>query len=176
MSESMQSVLGAIPYTIVRSGRRKTSEIQVDADGVEIRVPFEKQNQDILKMLNSKSQWISNKYAEFQTEKTHFKVRLGEPYVMKRITELSSQIGVEPTKILVKSLRTRWGSATSKGTITINSRLFKAPDHVVDYVIVHELCHLKIRGHSSAYWNLVEMHMPGYAKSMLWLKKYGKFI
>lgn len=118
----------------------------------------------------------SMRYAEFQAEKTHFKVRLGEPYVMKRITELSSQIGVKPTKILVKSLRVRWGSATSKDTITINSRLFKAPDHVVDYVIVHELCHLKIRGHSSAYWNLVEMHMPGYAKSMSWLKKYGKFI
>ena len=176
MSEGMQTVLGAIPYTIVRSGRRKTSEIQVDADGVKIRVPFEKQEPDILKMLRRKSQWISSKYAEFQAENIHFKVRLGEPYVTKRVTELSSQIGVSPAKILVKHLKTRWGSATSNGTITINSRLFKAPDHVVDYVIVHELCHLKIRGHSSAYWNLVEMHMPDYTKSVTWLKKYGKFI
>lgn len=176
MNECIQSVLGAIPYIIVRSGRRKTSEIQVDADGVEIKVPFEKQDQDILKMLHRKSQWISNKYAEFQEEKTHFKVRLTEPHIIKRITELSSQIDVRPAKILVRHLRTRWGSATSNGTITINSRLLKAPDHVVDYVIVHELCHLKIRGHSSAYWNLVEVHMPDYAKSVTWLKKYGKFI
>jgi len=176
MNEEMQSVLGTIPYTIVRSGRRKTSEIQVDADGVEIRVPFEKLDQDILKMLNNKSQWILDKYSKFQAKKMHFKVRLGEPYVMKRVKALSSQIGVNPTKILVKPLRTRWGSATLNCTITINSRLFKAPDHVVDYVIVHELCHLKIRGHSSTYWNLVEMHMPGYAKSVAWLKKYGKFI
>ena len=176
MSECMQSVLGAIPYIIVRSGRRRTSEIQVDVNGVEIRVPFEKQEQDILNMLRRKSQWISSKYAEFQAEKAHFKVRRGETHVMKRITKLSSQIGVSPARILVKPLRTRWGSATSKGTITINARLFKAPDRVIDYVIVHELCHLKIRGHSSAYWNLVEVHMPDYTKSITWLKKYGKFI
>ncbi len=175
MNEDTQSILGSIPCTIVRSKRRKTSEIQVNANGVTIRVPFEKQNQDILKILNSKKQWILSKYAEFQTE-IHFKVRLGESYVMKRITELSSHIGVNPTKILVKPLKSRWGSATSRGTITINSRLFKAPDHVMDYVIVHELCHLRIHGHPPAFWNLVKMYMPDYTKSVAWLKKYGIFI
>ena len=89
---------------------------------------------------------------------------------------LAPKIGVMPSRILIKSLKTRWGSATSSGVITINSRLLRAPKGVIDYIIVHELCHLKIRGHSSTYWNLVGMHMRDYEEKIEWLRKNGRFL
>ena len=113
---------------------------------------------------------------EFQTGKERFKPSLDGSYIERRIRRLVPKVGVRPSKISIKLLKTRWGSATSTGVITINSRLLGAPRDVVDYVIVHELCHLKIRGHSSAYWNLVDMHVMDYGKKIEWLRKYGQFL
>ena len=176
MKGNIQHAAGTIPYAVVRSGRRKTSEIQVESHGIKIRVPFHKKNQEILDMIDDKKQWIVRKYLEFQTEKERFKPSLDGSYIERRIRRLAPKVGVRPSKISIKLLKTRWGSATSTGAITINSRLLGAPRDVVDYVIVHELCHLKIRGHSSAYWNLVGMHMMDYDKKIEWLRKYGQFL
>ena len=176
MKDNIRHTDGTIPYAIVRSGRRKTSEIQVGAYGIEVRVPFHKGDQEIWDMIDDKKQWIIKKYLEFQTGKKQFKTRLEESYIERRIERLASKIGVRPSKISIKLLKTRWGSATSAGAITINYKLLGAPKDVIDYVIVHELCHLKIRGHSSAYWNLVGIHMRDYDKKIEWLRKYGRFL
>lgn len=179
MDKAVQSILGKIPYTIVRSDRRNTSEIQVRVDGITLRVPSHKSDRNILKLLENKRHWILEKYTEFQTipkEKKHFKIRYDAPYITQRIAELALQVDVRVEKVIIKPLKTKWGSATVDGVITINSRLFRAPKHVIDYVIIHELCHLHIHDHSSAYWNLVVTHMPDYKKSIEWLKQHGHFI
>ena len=176
MKDNIRHITGTIPYTIVRSSRRKTSEIQVGEHGIEIRVPFHKRDKEIWDMVDDKKQWIHKKYLEFQTGKKQFKTRLEESHIERRTERLAPRIGVRPSKISIKSLKTRWGSATSNGAITINSRLLRAPKDVIDYVIIHELCHLKIRGHSSAYWNLVGIHMRDYEKKIEWLGKYGRFL
>ena len=173
---SIGSILNGIPYTIVRSRRRKTSQIRVGPDGVEIRIPFEKQDADIIKMLVHYRKWILEKYQKIQADRMRFKIRLNTLHIIQRTSDLAHKIGVTPTGILIKHLKTRWGSATSDGIITINSRLLKAPDHVVDYVIIHELCHLKVHDHSGTYWNLVEHHAPKYTKSRKWLEEYGQYI
>lgn len=176
MKGNIQYAANTIPYTVVRSNRRKTSEIQVGSHGVEIRVPFHKKDKEILDMIGSKKQWIVKKYLEFQTRRQQFKTRLKKSYIERRVEILALKIGTIPSKILIKSLKTRWGSATTSGVITINIKLLGAPPDVVDYVIVHELCHLKIRKHSSAYWNMVGMHMRDYEGKIEWLKKYGRFL
>lgn len=77
------------------------------------------------------------------------------------------------TSITVRDQKTRWGSCSSKGTLSFNYRLIFAPPAVLDYVVVHELCHLTQMNHSKAFWNMVERVMPDYKLSKNWLKEHG---
>lgn len=83
------------------------------------------------------------------------------------------RFGLKPRGIRVKRMRTRWGSCGPKGDININWLLALAPEPVLEYVVVHELCHLRERNHAPAFWALVAKHLPGYAEQRLWLKSNG---
>jgi predicted metal-dependent hydrolase len=75
---------------------------------------------------------------------------------------------------LVKILReNRWGSLTKTGVINLNLNLMKAPDDIIDYIVLHELCHLRIKEHSHHYWDLVHRFMPNYQDKIEWLKVNG---
>jgi predicted metal-dependent hydrolase len=74
----------------------------------------------------------------------------------------SKKMGVSVKSVTIKNLRNRWGSLTKRSTININSNLLKAPDDVIDYIILHELCHLRIEGHSHHYGDLLHKFMPDY--------------
>ena len=170
-----------IQYTVVKSKRRKTSEIRVDEKGVEIRTPFYKKDSDVQKIIYDQKNWIYKKQLLFKDRKKlrkikFFKTRLKENYLEKRVENLASKTGIKPSKIVVKSLKNRWGSATEKGVVTLNSNLLKAPKVVIDYIIIHELCHLKIKNHSQRYRNLVRKFMPDYYKKIDWLEKNSKLI
>lgn len=80
---------------------------------------------------------------------------------------------MEVKQIIIKSLRNRWGSLTSNGNINLNFNLLKAPEDVIDYIVLHELCHLKIKEHSHHYWNLVYKFMPNYHEKIEWLRVNG---
>ncbi|MGA8912038.1 MAG: M48 family metallopeptidase [Nitrososphaeraceae archaeon] len=75
--------------------------------------------------------------------------------------------------IIIKNLKNRWGSMTKEGSLNLNVNLLKAPGDIVDYIILHELCHLKIKEHSHHYWDLVHKHMPDYHEKIGWLKVNG---
>jgi len=91
----------------------------------------------------------------------------------KIIEEFANKVGKYPSKINIKLLKDRWGSATSTGEINLNSNLMKAPRKVIHYVILHELCHFKIKEHSHHFWNLMAQHMPEYEESVKWLEVNG---
>jgi len=169
-----------IQYSIVKSKRRKTSEIQVDEKGVEIRTPLKKTNTQIKQLVERRKNWIFKKQLEFRGRKKQrkmlYKTPLKETYLEKRAQKLASKIGIKPSKIVVKPLKNRWGSATEKGVVTLNSHLLKAPKEVIDYIIIHELCHLKIKNHSFRFWNLVRKFMPNYMEKKEWLEKNSKLI
>jgi hypothetical protein len=76
-------------------------------------------------------------------------------------------------KIRISSARTRWGSCSTKGTLSFTWRLVMAPLEVIDYVVVHELCHLKELNHSKSFWAQVEGILPGYKPCRKWLKQNG---
>lgn len=78
--------------------------------------------------------------------------------------------------IRVKNQKSRWGSCSSRQNLNFNWRLLMAPDSVLDYVVVHELCHLREMNHSSAFWSLVASIMPDYKKQEEWLKKEAQGI
>jgi len=77
-------------------------------------------------------------------------------------------------KILIKELRTKWGSCSSLKNLNFNWRIVFAPKNVLKYLVIHELCHLKEMNHSDKFWNLVEKIDPNYKESRLWLKKNGR--
>ncbi|MFY9299893.1 MAG: SprT family zinc-dependent metalloprotease [Candidatus Nitrosotenuis sp.] len=91
-------------------------------------------------------------------------------YLQDRTWELAEKTRQNPSKIIIKRLKGRWGSATKDGVINLNFNLLKAHKDVIDYVIIHELCHLAIRKHSFQYWNLVKRHMPDYKDKIKWLE------
>jgi predicted metal-dependent hydrolase len=71
-------------------------------------------------------------------------------------------------------LRNRWGSATKDNVINLNVNLLKAPESVIEYIILHELCHLKIKEYSHHFWDLLHMFMPDYQKNIKWLQTNGR--
>jgi predicted metal-dependent hydrolase len=81
-------------------------------------------------------------------------------------------VGVEPKALAVRDQRTRWGSCSSRGTLSFSWRLLLAPAWVLDDVVCHELCHLRVANHSKAFWNLFAQHRPG-ADSRPWLRAHG---
>ena len=83
-----------------------------------------------------------------------------EEHALERLTEKTNRyagiMGLSPNSISVRDYKSRWGSCSSKGEISYNWRVIIAPHHIVDYVVVHELCHLKHPNHSPAYWKSVK--------------------
>lgn len=77
------------------------------------------------------------------------------------------------TSITVRDQRSRWGSCSSRGTLSFNFRLIFAPPAVLDYVVVHELCHLTHMNHSADFWNMVASVMPEYREYRKWLRDHG---
>jgi len=91
----------------------------------------------------------------------------------KLCTSHGRDVGVQPESVGIKNYRSRWGSCHHDGRIYFNWRIIMAPEAVVRYVVVHELCHLLHANHSRAYWQTVESFMPDYRQSNAWLKIHG---
>lgn len=87
------------------------------------------------------------------------------------ISRHAGLIGASPSSVSVRDQRTRWGSASPSGRVSLNFNLLKAPQDVIDYVVVHELCHLRVADHSKRFWSLVESVMPGYKSRRKWLRE-----
>jgi predicted metal-dependent hydrolase len=102
--------------------------------------------------------------------------KLAQEYIFARTKILAQKYGFTYKKLRITSARTRWGSCSSTGTVSFAWRLVMAPPEVIDYVIVHELVHLKIKNHSKKFWGGVAELMPAYKKHVDWLKKNGKFL
>lgn len=78
------------------------------------------------------------------------------------------------TSITIRDQKSRWGSCSSRGTLSFNYRLIFAPPKVLDYVVVHELCHLTHMNHSKNFWHMVEQIMPEYKIYKTWLREHGQ--
>ena len=90
-----------------------------------------------------------------------------------RVELYSQKLGRYPRSAKAKEQKRRWGSCTSRGDIYFNWRLVMAPPGIVDYIVVHELCHLIQRDHSRNFWDLVGSILPDFKKRKKWLKENG---
>lgn len=166
----------AIAYSVTRSHRRKTTEIIIGMKGIEVKTPTHTPDSEIRKFLASHRNWILKKQKKFDELRKN-KSQAGKPktvqYVEERVHSLASRIGVRPSNVIFKHLQSRWGSCDYGGVITLNLALLNAPSKVIDYVIIHELCHINIQNHSPEFWNMLCRYDPAYETKKRWLGNEG---
>ena len=92
----------------------------------------------------------------------------------ERVTHYANLHGFSPKQVKVTSAKTRWGSCSAKGTINFTWRLVMAPLEVIDYVVIHELVHLRIKNHSQKFWQAVELLCSAYKSHRKWLHDHGE--
>ncbi|MDX9731406.1 MAG: SprT family zinc-dependent metalloprotease [Bdellovibrionales bacterium] len=93
-------------------------------------------------------------------------------HVPERVRVFSEKMGVRPSGLSFRCQKTRWGSCSSQGHISINWKVIFAPEEVIDYLIVHELAHLVHANHSERFWSLVAIHDPEHRSHRLWLRRH----
>ena len=169
-------------YQIIRS-RRKTLSLQITPNGqIIIRCPAGMNRQAIDSFVRSKQQWIEKHLKQItcrppappltpQEQKALFD--RAAAIIPPRVAYYARQMGVTYGRITIRSQRTRWGSCSSAGNLNFNCLLVLAPTEVLDYVVVHELCHRKEMNHSPRFWAEVAKVYPGYADAKQWLKAEG---
>jgi len=91
----------------------------------------------------------------------------------ERVLVYSRGLGVQPSRISIRSQSKRWGSCSTRGNLNFNWKLVMAPPPILDYVVVHELCHLKHPNHQPEFWKMLGNIMPDYAVHRDWLKQNG---
>ena len=178
-----------IPYEIIRS-KRKSYGISVAPGGkVTVRMPLRGSERFAVSMVEEKRDWIVKNYLKMQAvspkpsqkEKTPYERRLEAPYrqaakeyIPKRVAYYAQLLDVTYATISIRDQKTRWGSCSSKGNLSFSWRLILAPPKVLDYVVVHELCHRREMNHSPRFWALVESIIPDYKTHRKWLKENGE--
>jgi len=213
-----------IPYTIIQTRRKKTLQIFIEKDSVEVRAPQSKTISEIRQLLKNRTSWIFNSQLKLKERKTDIVSSKGSllylgrnipftvntlqkdeklilknkifyifiksksitekkikkmyldwlltkhtSYVEKKINHYSKILNVKPKGFQIKDLKSKWGSATVSGHIHLNLHLLKTPRKMIDYVILHELAHLKIKGHRHEFWAYLEKFMPDYEIRKRWL-------
>ena len=168
-----------IRYRIIRSNRR-TVGIRILPDGeVVVRCPRRMTAAAVAELVESKSQWIAAQLAKrpsvapLTQGELRSLAQSAKEVIPERVRLYASRAGVTYGRITIRNQRTRWGSCSSKGNLNFNCLLMLAPPEVLDYVVVHELCHRKEMNHSARFWAEVARVLPDYPAQRAWLKENG---
>lgn len=169
-----------IEYKLIRSDRR-TVGIQITAGGVVVRAPFGVSAAEVERLVQSKRAWIGKHLSgavpalpRFTREEISALADRALTVIPARVRHFAPLVGVTYGTVTIRSQRTRWGSCSGKGNLNFNCLLMLTPDHVIDYVVVHELCHRREMNHSAGFWAEVERVLPHYRESRRWLKEHEK--
>jgi predicted metal-dependent hydrolase len=117
---------------------------------------------------------IGKTYAIAAIKKTieNFYRKKAEEVIHDRLQHFNEHYGFRYNRVTLRNQKSRWGSCSAKKNLNFNWRLIMAPIEVIDYVVVHELCHLKEMNHSARYWALVKKTLPNHKLARKWLKDY----
>lgn len=175
---------------LIRS-RRKTIAIEIHPDlSIRVRAPLRMPQYRIMEFLEEKEHWIdlhlekmrqrqeSNADQMSRTSLSEEEIKqlteLAKEVIPQRVAFFARQMDVTYGRITIRNQKTRWGSCSQAGNLNFNCRLMTMPPEVLDYVVVHELCHRKQMNHSRAFWEEVEKVLPDYRVTRQWLKQNGR--
>ena len=179
--------IAGLSVLLVRSSR-KTLAVQIRADGTVIaRAPLRMPKDRILCFLSEKASWIrmqQGKMQERENMRQQARIHLdaaqekelrerAKSVLAQRTAYFARQVGVTYGRITVRDQKTRWGSCSQTGNLNFNFRLILAPLEVLDYVVVHELCHRRQMNHSAQFWQEVAQVLPDYRERKAWLTENG---
>ena len=171
---------------VIRS-KRKSMVLEITKDAqILVRAPYRMPNREIQKFVEEKENWIREKLdvvkkkqkerqqiEKLTTEQIRELADKALEVIPERVKYFAPQIGVTYGRITIRNQRTRWGSCSGKGNLNFNCLLMLTPLEVIDYVVVHELCHRKEMNHSVRFWAEVEKILPDYKERRRWLKENG---
>jgi predicted metal-dependent hydrolase/predicted GIY-YIG superfamily endonuclease len=175
-----------IEYELVRS-KRKTVAIEIKPDGtVVVRAPRLMSKRFIDSFIAEKQNWIETHREQIlkrraevgtiesisESEKKALS-KQAKSIMPDKIARYAQEIGVTYGRVSYRFQRGRWGSCSSKGNLNFNCMLILTNDEIIDYVIVHELCHRLEMNHSAVFWKHVEQILPDYIERRKWLKENG---
>ena len=179
--------IAGLSVLLVRSSR-KTLAVQIRVDGTVIaRAPLRMPKDRILCFLSEKASWIRMQQGKMQerenmrqqacihldaAQEKELRER-AKSVLAQRTAYFARQVGVTYGRITVRDQKTRWGSCSQTGNLNFNFRLILAPSEVLDYVVVHELCHRRQMNHSAQFWQEVAQVLPDYRKRKAWLTENG---
>jgi predicted metal-dependent hydrolase len=103
-------------------------------------------------------------------------IHLAKKEITRMVCELADKYGFEYNRIFIRDQKTKWGTCSSRKNLSFNWRLIRCPKSVIEYLIIHELSHLKEMNHSKKFWGLVESMCPDFKKSKQWLKEYESYL
>ncbi len=174
-----------ISYTLKKSKRARRMRLAVYCDGaVVVTTPFDLKENIVERFLREKSQWVFSKldfFKQFEdksitkySHEDYLKFKK-DAYILaeNRLEYFNKTYKLKYNKISIKNQKTRWGSCSKKGNLNFNYKIVLLPKNLADYIIVHELCHLKEFNHSKKFWNLVSKVMSDYLDIRKNLKKNG---
>ncbi len=177
-----------LEYTLKRS-RRKTLAIRVERDGkITVLAPLRASASLIAEAVEKNREWINKKRAllaevtakydrtPITEEELCRLLAEAKEYIPKRVSFLADEFKVSIGKVSVKAMRSKWGSCSGKRNISINCLLMLAPREVLDYIIIHELCHVTHMDHSKSFYALVDQRCDFRKSSEKWLKTEGSAI
>jgi predicted metal-dependent hydrolase len=168
----------------VRHPRARRYVVRVRTDGsVRVTIPRWGSKREAVAFAEQQRGWIEKQLARLEVERAEPREQLSEEErkawrsrakkeLPDRLFELSNQLGLRVVRVSVRNQQSRWGSCSPNGHICLNWRLVTMPNWVRDYVIIHELMHLKRLDHSKKFWKLVAAACPEYQEARAWLRKY----
>jgi predicted metal-dependent hydrolase len=163
-----------------RRARRWTLSVPWGAP-TRLTIPAWLPDQEVERIVDEHREWIAAERARqrprLRLDPRHVSEaearRAARELVAMLIEDEARELGVEPKLIQIRDQRSRWGSCSTRGTLSFNWRLVLAPFEVLDYVVVHELCHLRVPDHSRRFWRLVETRRPEWRAQRDWLHEHG---
>ena len=171
-------------YQLIRSARRSIALQVLPSGELLVRAPRRASRQEIEAMIARHQGWIEKARAKAAATAPAPEERLSpadlqilaqrlKALLPERLARFAPLVGVSYGRVTVRSQKSKWGSCSAQGNLNFNCLLALAPEAVLDYIVVHELCHRKQMNHSPAFWAEVARVLPDYREREAWLKTNG---
>jgi len=166
-----------IHFVRMRRARRYVMRVRPDGD-LRVTIPRGGSKAEALRFAERHMAWAERQRARVLEarrpagEDTALRARAAAE-LPPQLLALAARHGLTVARVTIRNQRSRWGSCSSRGHITLNYRLLLMPPEVREYILIHELMHLKQANHSIRFWRAVEAACPGFREAERWLKKHG---